>query len=83
MASKDSTAEAKTARTLYREELLRGYQDSLVGICLKKAALVSAAAARAAIVSTDVSREWVEWALCVDSESSAEELTSGAHSHSR
>ena len=83
MASKDNTAEAKTARTLYREELLRGYQDSLVGICLKKAALVSAAAARAAIVSKDVSREWVEWALCADSESSAEELASSAHSHSR
>ena len=77
MACQDDTAEAQAARALYREELLRDYQASLVSICLKRAAVVSADAARVAMVSERISHEWAEWALREGLESSGDESSCG------
>ena len=40
---------------LFREGLLRSYQEELVSISLKRASMVAAAAARAATVSAELS----------------------------
>ena len=83
MACHDNVAEAQAAQLLYREGLLRDFQDSLVSICLKRAAVVSCEAARAAAVFESVSRDWAEWAARVDSESSAKAQVSSMEPHGR
>ena len=75
MACRDDVVEAQAARALYHEGLLRDYQASLVSVCLKRAAVVSAAAARAATVSERISREWARWVSQEGLESSGDEST--------
>ena len=62
MAQRSETKEAKSAMALFREGLLRSYQEELVSISIKRASMVAAAAARAAVVSVELSHRAMDLA---------------------
>ena len=55
MAQRGEAGSTKSAMARFREVLLKSYDDELVNISLKRAAMVAAAAARAAMVSVELS----------------------------